>query len=126
MNLHERGQRLLNRVTASAAGTGVSVTYTRGGTSAPLVATAARLTPDATTPPTPGAKVDDRERDFFVVYADLVAAGFGEPQQGDRITVAASGTSITYEMHRPQSKPGWEWADEPYRTRVVIRTRKKG
>lgn len=123
MNIHERGQAALNRVTNSTAGTGVAVTYTRGGTSASIVATGIRLTPDATTPPTPGTKVDDRERDWVVVYADLEDAGLDEPQSGDRITTAGG---ITYEMHRPQSKPGWEWADEPYRTRVVIHTRRKG
>jgi hypothetical protein len=125
VNIHARGQSLLNRGTNDAAGTGVSVTYTRSATSATIVATAARLTPDATTPPVPGAKVDDRERDYFIVYADLVAAGFNEPQSGDRITETINGTAVIFEMHRPQSQPGWSWADAQ-RTRVVIHTRKKG
>lgn len=125
MTLHARGQRLLNRVTGTTARTGVSVTYTRGGVSAPLVATPARLTPDATTQPTPGARVEDRERDYFLVYADLVAAGFGEPQAGDRVSETLNGAAAVFEIHRPQSKPGWEWADAQ-RTRVLIHTRRKG
>ena len=44
MNLHERGQTVLNRVTNGTAGTGVAVLYTRGATTAALVLTPA--TPD--------------------------------------------------------------------------------
>jgi hypothetical protein len=125
VNLHARGQRLHNRVTADAAGTGVSVTYTRGATSATIVATASRENQDAVTSPTPGARVDDRERDYLIAYADLTAAGFDAPAAGDRITETLNGVAAVFEVTKPRTEPAWRWADVQ-RTRVRVHTRKKG
>lgn len=126
MNLHARGQRLHNRVTASDVGTGVSVIYTRNGTARTLTATAYREAEDGVTQPVPGARLDDRQRAYLIVYADLVSAGFGEPQVGDRIAETLNGESVTFEVHKPQTLNAWTWADESSRTRVKVRTRKKG
>ena len=125
MNLHARGQRLLNRVTNSTAGTGVSVTYTRGATSAALTATATREAQDTVSVPTPGSRIDDKERDYLIVYADLVSAGFGDPAIGDRITETINGSSVTWELHKQPTGPAWVWEDAQ-RTRVRVHTRRKG
>lgn len=125
MNLHARGQRLLNRVTRSDAGTGVEVIYTRSGTARTLTATPYRQAVDTVSVPTPGARVDDRQREYLIVYADLVAAGFGEPLAGDRITETLNGASVTFEANKPPTEPLWRWADTE-RTRVIVHTRKKG
>lgn len=123
--IHARGQRLLNRVTGDTAGTGVGVTYTRGGTSATLVATPYREQPDATTAPAPGTRTADRQREYAIEYAVLSAAGFGEPAEGDRITETLNGVSAVFEVCRNRTEPAWRWADESTRTRVVVHTRQK-
>lgn len=124
MSLHARGQRLLNRTTGTAAGTGVSVTYTRGGTDYPLTATPSRENDDAVSVPNPGTRVSDRERDYLIVYADLVAAGLGEPAEGDRITETLNGAAVVFEVGRRRTEPAWRWADHQ-RTRVRVHTRQK-
>lgn len=128
MNLHARGQRLLNRLTADAAGTGVSVTYTRasgtGAGTAALTATPMREQPDATAQPSPGTRSADRQREYVIVYADLVAGGFGEPVEGDRITETVNGAAVVFEVVRNRLEPAWRWADQQ-RTRVVVHTREK-
>lgn len=124
MNLHDRGQRLLNRTTASATGTGASVTYTRGATSVTLVATPTRENQDATVQPTPGTRSSDRERDYIIVFADLVAAGFNEPTLGDQITESLNGGAVVFEAAKLRTEPCWRWADVQ-RTRVRVHTRRK-
>lgn len=125
MNLHARGQSLHNRVTASTVGTGVEVIYTRGGTARTLTASPYRQSIDSVSVPTPGAKIDDRQREYLIVYADLVSAGFGEPAAGDRITETLNGTATVFEANKPPTEPLWRWADNE-RTRVIVHTRKKG
>ena len=124
MNLHERGQALLNRVTADAAGTGVSVTYTRGATTATLTVTPSRENQDAVTQPSPGTRSTDRERDYLITYANLVTAGLNEPEEGDRITEVLAGVSAVFEVVRRRTEPAWRWADVQ-RTRVRVHTVRK-
>lgn len=121
MNYHERGQKLLNRVTSSTAGTGVSVTYTRGTTTAAIVATPLAEPVDATNLPGPTGRSVIRERTYFIVYADLVAAGFDLPQNGDRIVETLNGESATYEVTPERTTPAYRWADAQ-QTRVRVRT----
>ena len=127
--IHARGQRLLNRTTGDTAGTGTSVTYTRasgtGAGTATLVATPYREQPDATAVPVQGTRSADRGREYVIVYADLVAGGFGEPAEGDRITETLNGVAKVFEISRHRTEPAWRWADEPTRTRVVVHTREK-
>ena len=124
MNLHQRGQRLLNRVTRSETGTGVSVLYTRGATTAPLVVTPSVEDLDATTQPSPTARNLDRERDYLIVLADIVSAGFGVPADGDRITETLNGVAETFEVTARRTEPAWRWADAQ-RTRVRVHTIRK-
>lgn len=124
MNLHARGQRLLNRVTNSDAGTGVSVTYTRGATSATLTATPTREQDDGIAVPSPGTRSADRQREYLIVYADLVSAGLSEPAEGDRIAETINSASVVYEVVRNRTEPCWRWADQQ-RTRVIVHTREQ-
>lgn len=118
MNIHERGQAVLNRVTSSTAGTGVSVLYTRGVTTAALVATPAKIDPDATAQPTATTRSQDRERHYFIVLADLTAAGFGEPQNGDRITEVIGGAPTVWEVTPRRTAPDDELNTQRDRVRV--------
>ena len=120
MNIHERGQKILNRTTNSAAGTGVSVLYTRGSTTAALVVTPAKLSEDASTQPSPTGRNSDKERHYFVVLADLVAAGLGEPLEGDRITEVLNGTPCVFEVAPRRTEPEDRWNTQ--RDRVRVRT----
>lgn len=124
MNIHERGQVVLNRVTGSTAGTGVNVLYTRGATTAPLVVTPAVIDPDVTAQPSPTARSQDKERHYFIVIADLVAAGFGnEPQNGDRITEVLNGAATVWEVTPRRTSPEDEWNTQ--RNRVKVRCIRK-
>lgn len=124
MNIHARGQALLNRTTRTDAGTGVAVTYTRAGVGHTLTATPAVIQQDAVTAPTPNTRSADRERDYLIVFADLVTAGLNEPQEGDRITETINGASVVFEAIRNRTEPFWKWADAQ-RTRVQIHTKRK-
>lgn len=117
-SLHERGQKVLNRVTGSTAGTGVSVLYTRGATTAPLVATPATPDADASTQPSPTGRNQDKERFYFLVLADLTAAGLGEPQDGDRITEVIGGTPTVWEVTPRRTEPERQLNTQRDRVRV--------
>lgn len=118
MNLHERGQRVLNRVTNSTAGTGVAVLYTRGATTAAMVITPATPDADASTQPSPTGRNQDKERFYFIVLADLVAAGLNEPQDGDRITEVIGGTPTVWEVSPRRTEPDQQWNTQRDRVRV--------
>jgi hypothetical protein len=118
VNLHQRGQVLLNRVTKSETGTGVSVLYTRGATTAPLVITPATPDADASTQPSPTGRNQDKERFYFVVMADLTAAGLNEPQDGDRITEVIGGTPTVWEVSPRRTEPDTQWNTQRDRVRV--------
>lgn len=124
MNIHERGRKLLNRVTNSTAGTGVSVLYTRGATTAPLVVTPTREQPDGVAVPNPGTRSADRQRDYIIVLADLVEADLGTPTEGDRITETFDGTPTTFEVVKSRTEPSWRWLDQG-RTRLIVHTREQ-
>lgn len=124
MNLHSRGQRLLNRTTASDAGTGVVVTYTRTSTARTLTATPMREQEDGVAVPNPGTRSADRQREYVIVYADLTAHGFNAPQEGDRITEIINGVSVVFEAVRNRTEPCWKWADQQ-RSRVIVHTREQ-
>ena len=129
MNLHARGQALLNRVNASPELGGASVLYSRqtGGvtTTLPLTGAVGREQPDGVTTPTPNARLSDRERDYLFAFADLVAAGFNAPAEGDRIAEVLNGTAETFEVVRRDREPCWRWADFE-RTRVRVHTTRVG
>jgi hypothetical protein len=124
VNLHERGQAFQNRVTRSTAGTGVSALYARGEATVPLVATPTREQPDGTTVPSPGTRSADRQRDYILVLADLVAAGFNLPAEGDRITETLNGSPVVFEVVKNRTEPAWRWYDQQ-RTRVIVHTREQ-
>jgi hypothetical protein len=123
MNLHQRGQCLLNRGTGSQRATGVAVLYCRGESAAPLVATPSVEAIDATLEPTTHTRSDDRERDYLIVFADLADAGYGVPQEGDRITETLAGEPVVFEVVPRERQPAWRWADAQ-RTRVRVHTRR--
>lgn len=123
MNLHQRGQSFLNRTTRSTAGTGVDVLYARGDATVSLVATPTREQPDETLAPTEHTRSDDRQRDYIVVLADLISAGFGVPAEGDRITETLAGEQVVFEVGPREREPAWRWADAE-RTRVRVHTRR--
>lgn len=123
MNLHQRGQALLNRTTRSQAGTGVPVLYARGEAAAAITATPTREQPDETLAPTQHTRSDDRQRDYLIVLADLASAGFGLPAEGDRITETLAGEPVTFEVMPREREPAWRWADAE-RTRVRVHTRR--
>ncbi len=124
MSLHDRGQRLQNRVTRDTDATGQSVIYTRGGTARTLVATPMREQDDGVAVPSPGTRSADRQREYVIVYSDLTANGFGEPAVGDRITEIINGDSVVFEVVRNRTEPAWRWADTE-RTRVIVHTREQ-
>lgn len=123
MNLHARGQALQNRVNGSLAGNGVSVTYTRGATAVTLVAAVGRDQADDATTPTQNARLVNRERDYFIALGDLVAAGFGTPDEGDTITETINGAAVDWVATRQDREACWRWADHE-QTRVRVHTRK--
>ncbi len=124
MNIHERGQKILNRGTRSTAVSGVSVLYTRGEMTAPLVVSPAKLSEDASTQPSPTGRNSDKERHYFIVLADLVAAGFGEPLDGDRITEVLNGEPCVFEVAPRRTEPEDRWNTQKDRVRVRTIPRK--
>lgn len=119
MNIFERGQATINRVTNDPAGTGVSVLYTRGATTNALVVTPANINQDTTAQPSPTARNQDRERFYFIVVADLVAAGFGgEPVNGDRVTEVLGGVPQVWEFTTNRTEPGDQWNAQRDRVRI--------
>ena len=120
-SIHARGQAVLNRVTRSLTGTGVSVTYTRGVESAELVATPLVEGQDVTALPPPAGRSNVRERVYLLVFADLTDAGFGEPQPGDTLTETVGGETEVYEViPRGGVLPPWDWQDSAH---TVVRVR---
>lgn len=118
MNLHERGQRVLNRVTNSTAGTGVAVLYTRGATTAALVVTPTTPDPDTTAQPSPTGRSADKDRYYYAVLADLVTAGFGEPLEGDRITEVLNGVPTVFEVSPRRTEQAEQWNTQRDRVRI--------
>lgn len=119
MGLLTRGAAFLNRALGAAAG--VTLTYTRGVTTASVTGWAGQEGRDATESPTPGVRRDDRERDFLFAYADLVTAGFGEPQEGDRITETLNSAAVVWKVLPRDTEPAWRWSDLT-KTRVRVHT----
>jgi len=117
-NIHARGQRVLNRGRNSTAVSGVSVLYTRGATTVPLVATPLTPDADANTQPSPTGRNADKERFYSVVLADLTSAGFGEPQEGDRITEVLGGVACVFEVTPRRTEQAEQWNTQRDRVRV--------
>ncbi len=115
--LMSRGADALVRRMKAAAG--VSVTYTRGVTSAALTPWVGR-TLFARQPTDPGgAAAVWGDRDYLLAVADLAAAGFAAPQKGDRLTETIAGTPVTFEVTTPDTgEPAWRYADQ---TRAIYR-----
>lgn len=105
----------------STAGTGVEVTYTRSGTSATLTVTPFTESPDVNAQPAPSGTSAVRERFYFIVFDDMVTAGFDLPADGDRITETVNGVDQVFEVGRSRTVPAWRWADDS-RTRLRVRT----
>jgi len=117
MTLMARGATAL--VTRMKAAAGVSVTYTRGASSAALTPWVGR-TLFARQPTDPGgAAAVWGDRDYLLAAADLTAAGFGLPQKGDRLTETLAGAPVTFEVVTPDTgEPAWRYADQ---TRLIYR-----
>ena len=119
MNIHERGQLIQNRGTNSTAVSGVSVLYSRKDVGTfPLVVTPTTIGVDTSTQPSPTGRNQDRERFYFIVVADLVALGLGEPQNGDRLTEVIGGVSMMWEVSPRRTEPDEQWNTQRDRIRV--------
>lgn len=84
---------------------GVEVTYKRGDLTAPLVMNVGRTLFAANVDV--GARVQWSERDYLALASELVAAGFGEPREGDRIIEG----SLTFELQTPTGEKVWRYSD---------------
>ena len=99
---------------------GEHIVYSRATLSATLIATIGRT-----------AFESDNEfgvlriesRDYILTRSRLDAAGFGEPQRGDRITETINGEDVTYEVLDMAGVMPWEYSDQG-RTRVRIQTKR--
>lgn len=124
MNIHQRGQKVLNRGRKSTAVSGVSVLYTRGGTTVPLVVTPTTPDPDTSTQPSSTGRNADKERFYTIVLAVLTAAGLGEPEEGDRITEVLNGVSCVFEVTPRRTEQAEQWNTQRDRVRVRCIPRK--
>ena len=123
MGLMARGQTFLNRALGAAAG--VALTYTRGATTFTLVGGwAGQEQQDAVIEPTQGVRVSDKERDYQIPRALLIAGALGEPAEGDRITETINGVAVVWQVYRKDRQDCWRWSDPSTRTRFRIHTRR--
>lgn len=97
---------------------GVSVTYTRGTTSATVAALVGRTV--FASQLDGGPRIEFGDRDYLIEAADLTT--FGEPQIGDRITEVVGSTTRVWEIKTPGTgEPAWRWSD-PQHTRYRVHT----
>jgi len=121
MGLLGRGRAFLNRAQAEADGRWA--VYARGDAEEWLTVWTGDADRDEVLNPTPGTRVDDRERDYLFTAAAFHAAGFAEPQEGDRITEELDGCVVTWEVTPRDREPHWRWADRDH-TRMRVHTRR--
>jgi hypothetical protein len=121
MPLLRRGRAFLTSAKASADGR--AGLYVRGDAEAWLTVVPGSPQGDETLTPTPGTRVDDRERDYLFSAAAFFDAGFGEPLVGDRITETMEGCQVTWEVCERDREPCWRWADADH-TRMRVHTRR--
>lgn len=121
MGLLERGVACLARL--QAVTDGITVTYSRGGVSATVIAVVG-ASPANTVPGTQSPTLlRYTERDYLIRAADLAAAGFGVPQEGDRITETIAGVAVTFRVaRRSGDKLAWQWSDSAERTTCRLHT----
>lgn len=82
----------------------------------------------ATRPAGSAVRVNNRERDYLIVLADLTAASAGAftlPAEGDRITETIDGREVTFEVSKRDGEPCWRWSDRE-RTRLRVHTKQVG
>jgi hypothetical protein len=96
------------------------VSYTRGNTTQPCLATVTQSTFESQTDS--GVVERWESRDFIVSYDELP---FPTPHRGDKIVETMNGASVTYEVCAPRGAPVWQWAD-PHRNAVRIHTKAVG
>ena len=102
MNLFGRAKSWLPATAKLAAG--VTVTYTRGGTTVTVSAMQGRTV--FASIQDGGPKIEFGDRDYLILATDLVL--FGEPAIGDRVV----DTGEVYEVLTPGTgEPAWRWSD---------------
>ena len=93
------------------------VSYTRGGTTLPCLATVSQSAFETQTDM--GVVERHESRDYIVSTQELPV---DEPQRGDVITEDVGGTTVQYEVLSPAGVPSWHWADQ-HRTAYRIHTK---
>lgn len=128
MSLAAAGAAFLNDTLKAAAGVTVTYRQKTGGIPVggfPVTAVTGQEARDVTTQPAGAARVTNRERDYLIVLADLIA-GSGEtvtlPAEGDRIEEAINGQTVVFEVGKRNGEPCWRWSDRE-RTRVRVHTK---
>jgi hypothetical protein len=121
MGLLGRGRLFINRAKAQADGR--PAVYCRGDAEAWLTVWPGDADRDEVLNPTQGTRVNDRERAYRFDAAEYFAAGFVEPQDGDRITETLNGEPVTWEVCPRDREPCWVWADSDH-TRIRVHTRR--
>lgn len=97
---------------------GVSVLYTRSGTTRTITAVVGRTVFSSNLDGGPRIEFGDRD---YLIEADELAA-FGDPALGDRITETLAGESRVWEVKTPGTgEPAWRWSD-PQHTRYRVHT----
>lgn len=99
---------------------GVSLTYTRGVTSATVTGGIGQ-TSFETDSEFGVLKIE--ARDYLITAARLTAAGFGEPQRGDRITETQGSATVTHEVLDMPGIPPFSYSDQS-RQRLRIHTKR--
>jgi hypothetical protein len=129
VRLAAAGAAFLNATLKAAAG--VSVLYYPKGSVVGLALTAVtgQEARDLATQPAGNAvRVNNRERDYLIVLADLIAAS-GEtvalPAEGDRIVETINEAEVTFEVSKRNGEPCWRWSDRE-RTRLRVHTKQVG
>ncbi len=97
---------------------GVTVLYTRSGTTRTITAVVGRTVFSSNLDGGPRIEFGDRD---YLIEADELAA-FGDPVLGDRITEVIDGTTRVWEVKTPGTgEPAWRWSD-PQHTRYRVHT----
>lgn len=97
---------------------GVSVTYSRGATSATLIATVGETVFESDNE---FGVLRIETRDYIVTRSRLDAAGFGEPERGDRIAETQGDDVVTHEVLDRQGMMPFRYCDQS-RKRIRIHT----
>lgn len=97
---------------------GVSITYSRGTSSATLTAVVGETVFESDNE---FGVLRIESRDFLIKKSRLDGAGFGEPQRGDRITETQGGDTVTHEVLDRQGAMPFRYCDQG-RTRVRVHT----